>query len=129
MRILVCGSRNWRLGGVIAAALRMAPKDSTVIHGCCRGADASAGAIAWALGLRVEEYPADWDKHGRSAGPRRNAQMIATKPDVVLAFSHEPDKGGTADCIRKAQTAGIPVIVWPVADDWVEQVLCQKEKQ
>ena len=49
---------------------------------------------------------ADWDKHGKSAGPIRNARMLGWKPDVVVAF---PGDVGTRDCVSKAKAAGIPV--------------------
>lgn len=52
-------------------------------------------------------YPADWEKHGRAAGPIRNEKMlIVGTPDMVLAF---PGGRGTADMIRKAEAAGLPV--------------------
>lgn len=56
------------------------------------------------------EYKADWTKHGKAAGPIRNKEMIdhAAKLDgILLAF---PGGKGTADCIRQAKAAGIPVI-------------------
>ena len=52
-------------------------------------------------------FPAAWNKWGYSAGPRRNAWMIEYgKPDHVLAFPGGP---GTADMVRRARAAGIPV--------------------
>jgi hypothetical protein len=80
----------------------------TVIHGACpTGADALADRWAVNAWKAIEAFPADWTAHGRAAGPLRNARMIAEgRPDLVLAF-----KGGrgTADCVRKARAAGIPV--------------------
>ena len=52
-------------------------------------------------------YPADWDTHGRGAGPIRNKQMLEEgKPDLVIAF---PGGKGTANMIGQAKEAGIPV--------------------
>lgn len=79
-----------------------------VISGKAPGVDTAA--IDWAINswCDFQEYPADWDKHGKAAGPIRNKQMIDEgKPDYVIAF-----KGGkgTANMIKQAKEAGIPVI-------------------
>lgn len=81
---------------------------SAVIHGAATGADSLAHEWAgdrmiWRLG-----YPANWKKHGLSAGPRRNQWMLDNeKPDLVVAF---PGGDGTADMVRRAKGAGVKVI-------------------
>lgn len=87
---------------------------SVVIHGAATGADALARLWAERQLLADDPYPANWYPNGRkggldkSAGPRRNAKMIAEgKPDLVIAF---PGGSGTDDCCRRAEAAGIPVI-------------------
>ena len=90
-------------------ALRLL-RPSVVIHGGARGADISADVCALAFGIDVEVYPADWAKHGKAAGPIRNAQMLREgRPDAVLAF---PGGRGTADMVRRAKRAGVPVWEW-----------------
>lgn len=85
-------------------------RPSLVIHGGARGADTHAGWAATAVDIPVAVYPADWATHGRRAGPIRNAQMLAEgRPDAVLAF---PGGRGTADMVRQARAAGVPV--WEV---------------
>lgn len=50
---------------------------------------------------------ADWQTHGKAAGPIRNGAMLAKHaPDGVVAF---PGHNGTADCVRQAEAAGIKV--------------------
>jgi len=65
-------------------------------------------------------FPADWDKHGKAAGPIRNTEMIEDgRPDVVIAFTYDlPSSKGTADTVKKAKKAHIPVFVYPYTDDW-----------
>ena len=49
-----------------------------IVTGACpRGADRLAEDWAFLRGIRYERWLADWDKHGRSAGIRRNAEMVA----------------------------------------------------
>jgi len=52
-------------------------------------------------------FPADWSRHGKSAGPIRNRQMlIEGRPDIVVAF---PGGKGTANMIKQAVEAGVKV--------------------
>lgn len=112
MRILVTGSRNWDdLEKMIEA---IAPYDDcqgrhVLIHGAARGADTMAANIASSLGWDVESYPADWDKHGRSAGPIRNQQMVDLGADICLAFPLGESRG-TRHCMKIAEKAGIKVV-------------------
>lgn len=84
------------------------PAGTVIVSGAADGVDTSA--IDWAVTnwVQFEEYPADWDKHGKAAGPIRNQQMLVEgKPDKVLAIHGGK---GTADMVFRARKAGIPVI-------------------
>lgn len=79
----------------------------TIISGVAKGVDTVA--IDWAVlnWCPFEEYPANWSKHGKAAGPIRNQQMLDEgKPDLVVAF---PGGRGTAHMVRLAKAAGVPV--------------------
>lgn len=110
MRILCCGDRNWTNADVILDTLLqyIDIPDMVIIHGGARGADFLAGEVAKELGFKVEVYPADWDNHGRAAGPIRNVKMLAAKPDHVIAFhdSIESSKG-TGHMIRITRAAEV----------------------
>jgi hypothetical protein len=84
--------------------------DDVVIHGAARGADTIAGWLAEQRGLQVMEFPAQWQKYGKSAGPIRNKQMLDEgKPDKVYAFYSDKKKSrGTANMAKQAKKAGIP---------------------
>lgn len=66
--------------------------------------------VAIAMGLkRITHYMicfADWKRLGRSAGPKRNSEMLDAEPDFVLAF---PGGRGTQNMITQAKSRGIPV--------------------
>lgn len=112
MTVLVCGDRNWTDWRAIEAALRDC-KPLVVIHGAARGADTLAGRAARHLRLIEYPMPADWDKHGRSAGPIRNRAMLDLEPDLVLAFHENLDASkGTRGCVTEARRRGIPTRVW-----------------
>jgi hypothetical protein len=98
---------------VLDAALRSGPL--TIIEGGARGADKLARQWAEDRGVPVATYPAEWDRHGVSAGPIRNRQMLEDgKPDMVLAF---PGGKGTANMVEQAHRAGVLVVRYPPTDD------------
>jgi hypothetical protein len=125
-RILVTGSRAWddwvtvwtALEDAIEEAYRKGRREYVVVHGGAKGADQIAADFCedqagWYDDyanqvLAVERHPADWDKHGKAAGPIRNQAMVDLGADVCLAFQIG-DSRGTADCIRRAEKAGIPI--------------------
>lgn len=126
MRVLICGSRDWADYAPVAAVLNGISwevsgrdEDLTIIEGGARGADACAAtwvaadtaAGGHASGLYHEQYPADWGKHGAAAGPIRNQKMLGTGVDLVVAFTEQPPTKGTADMIRRAKAASVPVWV------------------
>jgi YspA, cpYpsA-related SLOG family len=113
-RILVTGSRDWADEGLIAGALlletsrRPASQAITVVHGGARGADEMAARIAVHYAWQAEPHPADWSAHGKGAGFRRNAEMVALGADICLAFIRDGSKGAT-HCADLAEKSGIPV--------------------
>ena len=50
-------------------------KDITIISGGARGVDTLGEQLAELYGFKLEVYPADWDRYGKSAGYRRNITM------------------------------------------------------
>lgn len=120
-RILVTGSRYWSDRAAVHRALNVefyTHGPLTVVHGgCASGADAYAAEWAQlyaADGVTEESHAADWDRHGKAAGPIRNGQMVAKGADLVLAFLQPgAANNGTRNCIKLATAAGIPVRTYP----------------
>ena len=104
------GSRDWSntslLDRVIRRAFELAPT-AILVHGACRGVDEECARVWGLLGGVCEAHPADWNTHGRVAGPLRNEQMIQTRPDVCLAFILDASRGAS-HCALLAERAGIP---------------------
>ena len=134
-RVLVTGSRDWADADAVHTALyaqgRLSPQGRMlVIHGACpTGADALAQRFAEDYahyGVEALRVPADWARvctddcyhppryrnyvpYCPSAGTLRNQQMVDLAADVCLAFPLGRSVG-TRDCMRRAHTAGIPVL-------------------
>lgn len=120
MKVLVTGSRGWHDRERIREDLREYRDEAAasgdglvVIHGDCpQGADKIAKY--WCRRLNIEDIPmpADWSKYGRSAGPRRNQQMLDQHhPDVVLAYRATGKSSGTDDMVNRAHAAHVRVVM------------------
>ena len=109
MRVLVCGGRDYPDRHHVFWALdKVRAKHGTIeiCHGGATGADTLAGEWAKVRDAACQKFDADWSL-GKKAGPLRNARMLDEfKPDGVVAFQ---GGRGTADMIRQAEAAGVPV--------------------
>ena len=93
MRVLVCGGRDYDERDSVWRTLDQYQENYaplTIIQGGAPGAD--CWAREWAHGqtpaqeVTLVSVPADWEKWGTAAGPKRNQMMLDQKPDIVLAF-------------------------------------------
>jgi len=107
--IIVCGGRNYQDRERVFAALDRAHakrRITLLVHGGAPGADTLAGEWAKERGVWVQVFEADWDRHGKAAGPMRNQAMLDAGCGGVIAF---PGGSGTADMCRRAERAGVKV--------------------
>jgi hypothetical protein len=113
MRVLCCGDRNWTSYEIIRRELEKLRPDTFIIEGCANGVDSISGDVATQLGYIVLEFPADWKKYGRAAGPIRNKQMLDEgKPDLVLAFHTDIENSkGTKNMIEQSMKRKIRVVL------------------
>jgi len=98
--VIVTGSREWTDARCIEEALKACEEPDAqmiLVQGGARGADKMAQAVAqsrqW---FRIVTLHPDWTRFGRSAGIRRNADMIAQwGPHAAhfLAFSVNKSRG------------------------------------
>lgn len=110
MKVIVAGGRDLKLIPIIfkldELSARMGLDISEIVSGCCKGVDEAGEFWAKKKGISIRKFPADWDAHGKAAGPIRNRQM-AEYADTVILF---PGGKGTASMKREAQKAGIDII-------------------
>ena len=112
MRVLVCGGREFDDWGLVCSTLDKilfsGERIVTIIEGGAKGADFLGRVWAKFRNCPYKEYPANWKKYGKRAGPIRNAQMLEEgKPDLVVVF---PGGAGTRDMMDKATNAGVEVL-------------------
>jgi hypothetical protein len=78
-----------------------------IVSGGARGADTLAEAYAIERDIPIEIIRPDWDRYGKSAGIRRNADIVE-RADAMIAFWDGRSRG-TANSIERAKRKGIPI--------------------
>ena len=66
--------------------------DIEIVSGGAKGADKLGERYAKERGYSLKIFPAEWNKYGKSAGYKRNAQM-AEYADMVIVFWDGESKG------------------------------------
>lgn len=113
MKIIVAGGRDFddyeKLCSALAQVVCMSP-ELEIVHGGAKGADSLAGHWCWRQHVGYRIFLPDWDKHGKRAGPLRNAEM-ARYAEMLIAFWDGKSRG-THDMIRRALSEGLEVHVY-----------------
>ena len=114
-RVIIAGSRDFadyeHLSQTMDRLLSnvMKTEDIVIICGKARGADTLGDRYAKEHGLEVQYFPAEWKKHGKSAGYIRNTEM-AKNADALVAFWDKKSRG-TKHMIETAKTYGLKIRV------------------
>lgn len=111
MKVIIAGSRTIKDQAVIERAIRESGfQIAEVVSGCAEGVDRTAMYLAINAGLMVRRFPADWNAHGKAAGPIRNNQM-AEYADALIAI-WDGSSRGTKHMIEAAKKRGLKVFVY-----------------
>ena len=109
-RVIIAGSRDFLDYELLKETLDSLPIPiSTIVCGEARGADRLGKQYGQEKNITVESYPADWDKHKRSAGYIRNTAM-ANNADVLVAF-WDGFSDGTRGMLEIAKKKNLKVIL------------------
>lgn len=121
MKTIIAGSRNvkffppwkWVVENLLSGIV-----PSEIISGGAKGADAMGEKWARANAIPLKIFPAEWDKHGKSAGYKRNVQMAeyVGKDGRLLAFWDGESKG-TKHMIDIAKKHGLEVVIFEALKD------------
>ncbi|MBO5996325.1 MAG: DUF2493 domain-containing protein, partial [Acetobacter sp.] len=88
---------------------KMKTNNVIIVSGHAPGADTLGEKFAADHNLQCELHPADWNRHGRAAGPIRNEKM-AEVSDALIAFWDGKSRG-TRSMIEIARRKGLQVAV------------------
>jgi predicted Rossmann fold nucleotide-binding protein DprA/Smf involved in DNA uptake len=109
MKTIIAGSRDVTVQEVVDAMKEIDWAVTEVVSGNARGADAGGEYWARKNQIPVKLFPADWNKHGKSAGPIRNRLMAAYAEALVAVWDGE--SRGTANMIQEAEKRGLRIYV------------------
>jgi hypothetical protein len=106
MKVAIVGSRNWPDKKAVVNYVKKLPKGTIVVSGGATGPDSWAEESAKARGLETMIFKPEWEKWGKSAGFRRNTDIVLSS-DRVVAFT--TGSKGTEHSIMLAKRYGKPV--------------------
>lgn len=109
-KIIIAGSREFNDYKLLESKMNIITSKYTnveIVSGTCYGADQLGERYAKQHNLPIKQFPADWNKYGKSAGPIRNAQM-ADYADACIVFWNGKSKG-TKSMINLARQKGLAV--------------------
>lgn len=95
MRVAIVGSRGFNDYKKLKSVLDKFHKDNLidlVVSGGARGADYFGERWAINNKIPIRIFKPEWDKYGKSAGYRRNVDIV-TESDFVIAFWDGKSKG------------------------------------
>lgn len=114
--IVIAGSRNIsNASDAVAGAFFRSPWGNRrlvkIISGGGGNIDMAAEQFALKMKFPFQEFPADWDKHGKAAGPIRNRQMAAAADVGIVVW--DGDSRGTLNMMTELVKRRRTVFVWP----------------
>jgi len=112
MKLVIAGSRHMSndMACLIPEAIEFYTLEPTeIVCGMARGADLLGKAWAEHQHIQVKEFPADWEKYGKAAGPIRNKEM-ALYCDAALVFIWDGSRG-SANMVFNMQQLEKPCFV------------------
>ena len=122
--LIITGGRDYAFTAddhAVLDALHLGHHFTLVIEGGCRRKDyrgddlptADYCGYLWARsrGIQTATMDANWDKYGKSAGPKRNAAMAELGKRLGAMVIPFPGGRGTADMVNKATERGLEIVV------------------
>lgn len=116
-KVIIAGPRDYfNYNSVVDAVEKITLKSgiiiSEIVSGGAKGVDALGEQYAKEYNIPLKIFEADWNKYGKSAGPKRNAQM-AEYADVLIAIWNYKSIG-TKNMIDQAKAAGLRVFIYKI---------------
>ena len=129
MKLIVAGSRDLYFAHYFIDAIEGNVFDfddednelTEVVSGDCEtGVDKAGEGWANSVGLAVTKFPADWDTHGKAAGPIRNKQMAKYADRLLLIWDGKSK--GSANMKKEMQKLNKPIYEVILKTEKLEEV-------
>lgn len=114
IKLMVCGSRSITdkdfIYEKIDECVAGLNDDVTIIEGEARGVDSIAKQWALDHNKKIESYPAKWGTYGKSAGFRRNVDMVKACDKCLILW--DGNSKGTKHDLDLCKELNKPFILW-----------------
>jgi len=108
VKVIIAGGRDVRLAHSVQSIIDDSKFEiSELVCGMASGADQIGFCWAGVNGIPVKEFPANWDKHGRAAGPIRNKEMAEYADALILIWDGK--SRGSASMLREAKKLDLKI--------------------
>jgi len=113
MKVIIAGGRNFTEYQRLTKTCNILLENETgieIVSGVYyKGADLLGEQYAKEKGHKLTQFPANWKRYGKAAGPKRNQEM-ANYADALIAFWDGKSRG-TKHMIELAKSQGLIVNV------------------
>lgn len=125
MKTIIAGSRDVTDYALVEQAMQSIDwVVHEVVSGMAKGVDKFGLRWAYERDISVAKFPADWNTHGKAAGPIRNREMA--KYGEALVAIWDGKSRGTKNMVKQAKEHGLKVAVFLIEE--LERDL-QKEEE
>ena len=110
MQVIIAGGRDYHNYETLLEAIAASQFDiTTVVSGGAKGVDALGERYADEMNKTLNVFEADWETHGRAAGPIRNRKMSENAEALIAIWDGQ--SRGTKNMIETATKKGLRVYV------------------
>lgn len=108
MKTIIAGSRSITDETLLRRVIPHLKWEITrVVTGCAKGADRLGQVWAYENGIKIDYFPAKWEKYGRGAGFKRN-EVMAEHGEALLLLWDGSSKG-SLDMLERAKEHGLRI--------------------
>lgn len=112
MKVIISGSRSFDDYDLLkkeTKAFLEGLEEVEIVSGVSIGADLLGISYAKEMSYDIKKFPANWERHGLSAGVKRNYEMACYAKSLICFWDGK--SRGTANMIEVARKRGLTVKV------------------
>lgn len=122
-KIIVAGSRSFNNYSEAESILNHIiqnynSNDVVIVSGGARGADKLGELFAMKKGLKLKVFPANWNKHGKAAGPIRNQEMAEFGTHCIVFWDGK--SRGSLDMMKRAKKESLKLLVYNFSEKTIK---------
>lgn len=113
MKLIIAGSRDLHVSNdelfdiIDGLDVEVLYKIKEIVSGCASGIDSDAIRFAEHYKIKLKRFPADWDRYGKLAGPRRNLEMAEYSDALLLIW--DGHSRGSSNMRARMKGMGKPI--------------------